>query len=968
MNEPERSELERLKQRHTRLEQELSLLGAELKSLESRLEAATPVSATDLKPAVAPASVAAAESAGTVRQMPPLIPPVIQPAVSLAQSLNEDRTQETPATPAEPKQVITPALMANRLPIAALVAPEVAAQADKSSLEMRVGTYWLVRIGVVMLLTGLVFFGNYAYQNFVVRFGPVGKVVLLYIASGLLLAAGLWWQRKSLKESLRNYAQVLFAGGLAAVYFTTYAAHHFENLRVIESAMLDGVLLLAWAGFMVWIADRKKSEVLALFAVGLAYYTSVITRVGSFTLYSNLVLTMAAVFFLVRNRWAGISWASLVATYAAYAWWRFFHGGEGWRWAGADEGLWFGASFLYGYWLIFTVAVFLSKHENIAGERRAAFLTFNNGAMFTLFVLTMLQVDTAKFWLFSLSYGVVLLALAEASRRFLVDEPITKNAYLTQGLLLVTIGIISHPRLAGLQLALVLAAESVVLFVLGTQRKNLVLQFGAYIAGALAVAWGIDGLERNDTRGLWLGTTLGAMMAFNAFWAHRQIALENRDLLRPVPAYFVVLAQVIWLATTSFNTSADNTPVVLAIIALALTASIYVLRVREFAVLGQGFLLLAHLIWLSRNVGFTPTPPWWNPILLLAITLGLSHWWQRQKVVASATAFGVGCQIAFALAIVGVACVWLEPLMSAPHWLAFTSLLALAVTAYGVFTRAYPLAVSAQIFLVLSLGQFAMQLWQGRPAWWFSAAPIAALGLLSAATVRWFARRPDASPQVREPLLQLAMIYRWLALVMSIWCVEEYVPARERIWVLIALGFAVFLFAGWQRNREALLFGAAFTVAGLTLFWWPPHRDMLVYAPNLLAIFALLTQQQLARRKPERYDLDERIHSAVIVIGALSVWRFVWCWVLDSGGTDYLTASWSVLALALFAAGIVLRERMYRWAGLAVLATALGRVVVIDVWKLETIYRVLSFMALGIVLLVLGFIYIKFEDKIRRWL
>lgn len=966
MNEPERSELERLKQRHVRLEEELSLLGAQLRSLENRLEVAIPVSAPDVKSAVTPAAVAAAESAGTVRQMPSSIPPVIPLAASRAQSLNEAAILETPAIPPEPKPVITPAPMANHLPTGASVAPDDSSPPEKASLEMRVGTYWLVRVGVVMLLTGLVFFGNYAYQNFVVRFGPVGKVVLLYLASGLLLTAGLWWQRKSLKESLRNYAQVLFAGGLAAVYFTTYAAHHFENLRVIESALLDGVLLLAWAGFMVWIADRKKSEVLALFAVGLAYYTSVITRVGSFTLYSNLVLTMAAVFFLVRNRWAGISWASLVATYAAYAWWRFFHGGEGWRWAGADEGLWFGASFLYGYWLIFTVAVFLSKHTDIAGERRAAFLTFNNGAMFTLFVLTMLQVDTGKFWLFALNYGFVLLALAEASRRLLVDERITKNAYLTQGLLLVTLGFVA--KFSGLQLALVLAAESVVLFLLGTQRKNLVLQFGAYLSGALAVGWGIDGLERNDTRGLWLGTTLGAMMALNACWAHRQIAVENRDLLRPVPAYFVILAQVIWLATTSFNTSADYTPLVLAIVALALTASIYVLRVREFAVLGQGFLLLAHLVWLSRNVGLSPSPPWWNPILLLAITLGVSHWWQRQKVVESAGTFGVGCQIAFALAVVGVTCVWLEPLLSAPHWLAFTSLLALGVTAYGVFTRAWPLAVSAQIFLVISLGQFAMQLWQGRPAWWFSAAPIAVLGLLSAATVRWFACRPEASLRVRDPLLQLAMIYRWLALVMSIWCVEEYVPARERIWVLAALGFAVFRFAGWQRNREALLFGAAFTVAGLTLFWWPLHRDLLVYAPNLLAILALLVQQQLARRQSERYAIDERIHSAVIVIGTLSAWRFVWCWVLDSGGNDYLTACWSMLALALFAAGIVVRERIYRWVGLAVLATALGRVVMIDVWKLETIYRVLSFMALGMVLLVLGFIYIKFEDKIRRWL
>ena len=33
--------------------------------------------------------------------------------------------------------------------------------------------------------------------------------------------------------------------------------------------------------------------------------------------------------------------------------------------------------------------------------------------------------------------------------------------------------------------------------------------------------------------------------------------------------------------------------------------------------------------------------------------------------------------------------------------------------------------------------------------------------------------------------------------------------------------------------------------------------------------------------------------------------------------------------------------------------------VIFDVWKLETFYRILSFMAPGIVLLVLGFIYNK---------
>ena len=65
---------------------------------------------------------------------------------------------------------------------------------------MRLGTYWLVRVGIVMLLTGLVFFGNYAYQNFIGKLGPGGKIGLLYFASALLLGFGAWWQRNILSD------------------------------------------------------------------------------------------------------------------------------------------------------------------------------------------------------------------------------------------------------------------------------------------------------------------------------------------------------------------------------------------------------------------------------------------------------------------------------------------------------------------------------------------------------------------------------------------------------------------------------------------------------------------------------------------------------------------------------------------------------------------------------------------------
>src|SRR5580765_6942992 len=124
------------------------------------------------------------------------------------------------------------------------------------------------------------------------------------------------------------------------------------------------------------------------------------------------------------------------------------------------------------YWLVFTSAVFLSRDQRFAGQNRATFLTLNNGAFFTLFLLTMLQVQQGGFWKFSLVDGGILLALSLLARRWLAEEPIAANTYLTQGLLLVTVGLIS--KFAGLQLALILAVESVMLLLAGQQRKNLV--------------------------------------------------------------------------------------------------------------------------------------------------------------------------------------------------------------------------------------------------------------------------------------------------------------------------------------------------------------------------------------------------------------------------------------------------------------------------------------------------------------
>ena len=437
--------------------------------------------------------------------------------------------------------------------------------------------------------------------------------------------------------------------------------------------------------------------------------------------------------------------------------------------------------------------------------------------------------------------------------------------------------------------------------------------------------------------------------------------------LRAQPAFFALLSLVNWVVTTWNNCERTELPYLLAFETVLFTLSFYALRVREMVVLGQGCMGVAAIAWLANWITGSHLP-WWQPVLLMAPMLGLLHWWQRQRALEITWESRLKWQGVYSILVAGILYTFLERELEPGPWLGMLSLLALVFTAYAALTRAWMVAAAGQIFTLAAALGFVSQMLDGRPDWSHSLAPIAALAVLSLATGLWFARRPDASPGLRQPLLGLARGYRWLALVSALWWVWVYIPAREQVWVLGALGLVFFAGAGWFRWPEGLLFSAAFTSAFLTVFWLPLHGVSKVYWPNCVSVLALLAQAEFARRLPDRYSINEVTHRAIVLAGGLGLWLLLSRWVMQGASGFYLTASWSILALTFFGAGMGLRDRIYRWLGLGVLACALGRVILFDVWKLDTLYRMLSFFALGLVLLVLGFIYSRFQEKIRQWL
>lgn len=257
----------------------------------------------------------------------------------------EDRLQQLEARGAPPTPTAAPA---RRPPGTAPSEPRA-----RPDLEAHLGTYWLSRVGIVALITGIAYLITY-------RFGELGvfaRVVLGYLLSAGLGAFGLWLSRR---YSL--FGRIVFGGGLAVAYFVTYALHFIPSVRVIDSQALALVLLAAHVVGIVVIAHRMHSETVAGVALFLGLHTGMLSDITSFTLLSTTLLASGALFFLVKNRWVIVPLSSLVAVYSTHVVWALRDDGVA-PGAPGSERLLLSLGFLSIYFLLFSVALLARPRE-----------------------------------------------------------------------------------------------------------------------------------------------------------------------------------------------------------------------------------------------------------------------------------------------------------------------------------------------------------------------------------------------------------------------------------------------------------------------------------------------------------------------------------------------------------------------------------------------------------------------------
>jgi hypothetical protein len=81
-----------------------------------------------------------------------------------------------------------------------------------------------------------------------------------------------------------------------------------------------------------------------------------------------------------------------------------------------------------------------------------------------------------------------------------------------------------------------------------------------------------------------------------------------------------------------------------------------------------------------------------------------------------------------------------------------------------------------------------------------------------------------------------------------------------------------------------------------------------------------------------------------------------------------VTLSWGVEGVAVFVLALWLGERSFRLTGLGLLLLCAGKILLVDVWRLDPRDRYLTFIVLGAALLLVSFLYTRNREALRQYL
>ena len=764
------------------------------------------------------------------------------------------------------------------------------------SLEIKLGTYWFVRIGVLLLLTGLGSLAWWQREFFVgswIDLDEEIKVTLFYILSFGMGGLGMWLHRG--KKELQNFGQVLIAGSFAGTYFTTYAAHIFTPVKIIYSPALALILLFLLGVLMIGAAEKLKSQTIALFAIGSSYYATYVPLIhqGAISpwiiLASNLILAIASVVFMVRNQWFRIPAMSMGASYLGFFIWRFLE---------KNPDFLLVTLFLGSLWFVYTVAVFVCKHNEFSDNHRATFLTLNNASLFGFMTWEMFKSSESSFWILGLSIGLILIACAFIASKFLSKHPLTKNAYLVQGLSLATLGLMATKQSESIK-GSILAAETLVLLFSSSRLKSILVRYAAVVVSIASLTFGFISIYNNNGDYFMSSLTITGFLLACGILSAKKIENKNKILLRQFTSYFTGAAILIFTGAVLYQlnnleNSVTSSPfynlLILSSIPIIGCISHYFLRIRELTLLGQipfVFVAVFSLDFIATQESI------FQIISILVLTLCFIHWWKIQgysilnpddhntrllkipSIIEACYSVVIVAQI-FSWSISTI----MDEASNNEVWLWLGPLLAMALMIYSIATKLKYLGALSQLFLGFAcLIQINICLEGHKENPLLALIPMATimatLFVIKVASHKF----SSLKDQLKKYLLTIQTCYSILFTLLVILWVLNYCPDEYRSLVSMILTVTCFqvgnkIFTSHKNLAQYL--SLSYLVTGF-LYLAGELSDNNASILSLVGILGLISFQQVSKSFQKSYSLSYKVQNSIVISTCIAI--FAWCTV-----------------------------------------------------------------------------------------
>ena len=183
------------------------------------------------------------------------------------------------------------------------------------SLEFKFGRTWINRIGIVAIIFAIGYFLIYAFENNLI--GPAERIIIGIISGLVLLFLGIYNSKK-----YPIFSQGFIGGGIAALYFTIFAAFHYYEF--IGQSVAFALLTLITISAAV-ISLRYKAWSIMLLGIVSAYITPFMISTGEyndvFFLSYYAVLNLGIFITSIFRKWRFLNYISFFATNLIFVYW-----------------------------------------------------------------------------------------------------------------------------------------------------------------------------------------------------------------------------------------------------------------------------------------------------------------------------------------------------------------------------------------------------------------------------------------------------------------------------------------------------------------------------------------------------------------------------------------------------------------------------------------------------------------------